>query len=126
MMPLPQTLKGGPLAQLQQPNPILAQRPLQLDFLVASLRVGQYTHNLSVYLKTVQQVREAVVVGRRGSFAIDIKPDEARGGNRATVDFGPVERINVRKTGADEGEDGVIVCVAEGCADGVRGGSSVD
>ncbi len=103
-MPLPQTLKRRRLAQLEHPDAIIRQRPLQLNLLIASLRIRQDAQDLAVDLEAVEQVGEIGEVGRGGVLAVDVEPDEAFGVDSAAEDFGEVEGVDIGEAGADEGE----------------------
>lgn len=124
-MPLPQTLKARHLTQLQHPNPIIRQRPLQLQHLLRPLRRRKYAQYLPVDLEAIEQVGEVGEVGGGGVFAVDVEPDEAFGADGAAEYFCEVEGVDVGEAGADEGEGGFEVGVGEGAA-GVVGGGDVD
>ncbi len=117
-MPLPQALKRRRLAQLEHPDAIIRQRPLQLNLLVASLRIRQDAQDLAIDLEAVEQMGEVGEVGRGGVLAVDVEPDEAFGVDGAAEDFGEVEGVDVGEAGADEGEGGVVVGGEEGGAVG--------
>lgn len=122
LMPFSQTLKARHLAQLQHPNAIIRQRPLQSYLFQTSLRICQDTQDLAVYFEAVEQVREVGEVGGRCVLAVDVEPDEAFGCDCATEYFGEIEGVDVGEAGADEGDGGVVVCSEEGAAVGVDGG----
>ena len=113
-MPLVQTLKRSRPAQLEQPDPIIRQRPLQLHLPLHPLGTREQAHNLPVDLEAVEEVREVFKVRGRGVLAVDVQPDQAGGVDRAAEYLGDVDWVDVGEAGADEGEGGAVVCGAEG------------
>ena len=115
-MPLPQALEARHLAQLQQPDTIVRQRPLQFDLFQPSLGICEDAQDLAVDLEAVEEVGEVGEVGRRCVLAVDVEPDEAFGVDGAAEYFGQVEGVDVGEAGADEGQGGIVVCGEEGAA----------
>lgn len=115
-MPLPQALEARHLAQLEHPDAIIRQPPLQFNLLPPRLRIRQDAHDLAVDFEAVEEVGEVGEVGRGGVLAVDVEPDETLGMDGAAECLGDVEGVDVGEAGADEGEGGVVVCVEEGGA----------
>ena len=112
-VPLPQTLKGRPTAELEQAKPIFRQRHLQRHLLLDPLGARHDAYNLPVDLKAVEQVREIGEVEGRDILAVDVQPDQAIRADGAAEDLGQVDEIDVGETRMHEREDGVEVCGAE-------------
>ena len=112
-MPLVQTLKRSHPAQLQQPDPIIRQRPLQLHLPLDPLGTCEHAQNLPVDLEAVEEVGEVLEVRGRGVLTVDVEPDQTGGVDRAPVYLGDVDGVDVGEAGVDERKDGVVVCGAE-------------
>ena len=124
-MPLPQTVKRSHPTQLEQPDPIIRQRALQLHLPFQPLRTREKAYDLPVDLEAVEEVGEVFKVGWGRVLAVDVQPDETGGVDGAAVYLCEVDGVDVGEAGVDEGEDGAVVGCAEGCA-GVVGAGDVD